>query len=264
MKIGFIGAGNMANAIAFGIIKAGLAKADDIYVSAKTAEKFSVYEKEGIHTTLDNQEVVDHSDVILLAIKPHLYQEVIEKLHINNTNMIFVSIAAGISIANMKNYLGFDAKVVRVMPNTPAKVLEGMSVLSYEAPCTKADYESIAAIFKAVGSIQLIPENLMNEVIALTGSSPAYIYYLIDLMAKKAVLYGFGYEEAVTMAAQSVLGSAKMVLMDQDSPETLKKKVCSKGGTTIAALEKLEDGRMESALDEAMDACTKRAYELGK
>ncbi len=264
MKLGFIGAGNMASAIAFGVNKAGIAPANDIFVSAKTDTHLAPFQKAGMHVGCDNQAVIDNCDVVILAVKPHLYPEVISALQIKNHEAIFVSIAAGVSIAKMKEYLGFNAKVVRVMPNTPAKVLEGMSVMSYEKPCSQEDFEKVSSIFKAVGQVELIDEKLMNEVIALTGSSPAYIYYIIDIMAKKACEYGFSYEAAVRMAAQSVLGSAKMVLTDSDSPEILKRNVCSKGGTTIAALSKMEDGRLSSAIEEGMDACTKRAYELGK
>lgn len=254
----------MANAIAFGVFKANVTSADSIYVSDREEGVLSPYKEAGMNAVCDNQYVADNSDVLIFAIKPHLYAEVIKNLTITKRDTIFVSIAPGISIKNMKEFLGFDAKVVRVMPNTPAKVLTGMTVLAYEEPCTKEDFESVEKIFTAVSRTQLIPENRMNEVISLTSSSPAYIYYLIDLMAKKAVEYGFSYEDAVKMAAQAVMGSAKMVLNDSQSPEVLKKNVCSKGGTTIAALEKLEDGRLSSALSDAMDACTKRAYELGK
>jgi len=264
MKIGLIGAGNMANAIAFGVLKAEGTSADSIYVSDTSEAVLSAYKDAGMNTGCDNQYVADHSDILIFAIKPHLYAEVVRSLTIHNRDTVFVSIAPGISIANMKEFLGFDAKVVRVMPNTPAKVLTGMTVLAYEEPCTKEDFETVEGIFASVSRTQLIPENRMNEVISLTSSSPAYIYYFIDLMAKKATEYGFSYDEAVLMASQAVMGSAKMVLSGDLSPEVLKKNVCSKGGTTIAALEKLEDGRLASALSDAMDACTKRAYELGK
>ena len=264
MKIGLIGAGNMANAIAFGVKRAAVTPASEIYISDKEESILSSYKEAGMNAKWDNQYVADHSDILIFAIKPQFYAEVVTNLNITKKDTVFVSIAPGISIKNMKSFLGFDAKVVRVMPNTPARVLEGMTVLSYENPCSKEDFESVEKIFKAVGRTQLISENRMNEVISLTSSSPAYIYYMIDLMAKKATEYGFDYEDAVKMAAQAVMGSAKMVLADKQSPETLKKNVCSKGGTTIAALEKLEDGRFAKSLSEAMDACTKRAYELGK
>ena len=170
----------------------------------------------------------------------------------------------GISIQKIKELLGFDAKVVRAMPNTPAKVGEGMSVLSFCAPCMEEDYEIAESLFCSVGKVKRIDETKMNEIIAITGSSPAYVYYLIDLMAKKAAEYGFTYEDGANLAAQAVLGSAKMVLVEEEGPDILKARVCSKGGTTLAALEKLEDGRVASALSDAMDACVKRAYELGK
>ena len=264
MKIGFIGAGNMASAIAFGVWKAGIAKAEELYISAKTCKHLGKFEEAGMHTSTDNAFVTGNADVIVLAVKPNVFPEILQGPALWKENALYISVAAGISIQRIKDLLGFDAKVVRAMPNTPAKVGEGMSVLSFAAPCREEDYQIAEAIFASVGKVQRIEEAKMNEVIAVTGSSPAYVYYWIDLMAKKAQEYGFSYEDGTKMAAQAVLGSAKMVLEEKEGPDVLKARVCSKGGTTIAALEKLEDGRVANALSEAMDACVKRAYELGK
>ena len=264
MKIGFIGAGNMAGALAFGAWKSGLAKADELYISAKTREHLGKFEDTGMHVGTDNAFVTEHADVVVLAVKPNVFPEILGHPAFQKRNTLFISVAAGISIQKIKELLGFDAKVVRAMPNTPAKVGEGMSVLSYCEPCREEDYKIAETLFSSVGKVQLIAEAKMNEIIAVTGSSPAYVYYFIDRIAKKAEEYGFSYQDGTKLAAQAVLGSAKMVLEEEEGPDVLKARVCSKGGTTLAALEKLEDGRFSDAISEAMDACVKRAYELGK
>lgn len=254
----------MASALAFGAYQSGLAKAEELYISAKTHEHLGKFESAGMHVSTDNAFVTEHADVIVLAVKPNIFPEILGQPAFQKKNTLFISVAAGISIQKIKELLGFDAKVVRAMPNTPAKVGEGMSVLSFCAPCMEEDYEIAESLFCSVGKVKRIDETKMNEIIAITGSSPAYVYYLIDLMAKKAAEYGFTYEDGANLAAQAVLGSAKMVLVEEEGPDILKARVCSKGGTTLAALEKLEDGRVASALSDAMDACVKRAYELGK
>ena len=265
MKIGFIGGGNMAYAIAGGVVKAGLCDAGDIYVSDPLEASHGKFEELGISADTNNSHAL-WGDIIILAIKPFIYPTALKALAENAKeelkNKVFVSIAAGISVKEIKEYLGFDAKVIRVMPNTPAMVLAGMSVLAEPtAPVDEEEFAAACKIFEAVGEV-VLPEKLMNSVIAVSGSSPAYVYMLIEAMADGAVRDGIARDKAYRLAAQSVLGSAKMVLETGKHPGELKDMVCSPQGTTIAAVAELENAGYRNAILEAMRACTEKANHI--
>lgn len=264
MKLGFIGGGNMAFAIASGVLDAGLYKSSEIYVSDPSEMALAKFREKGIAAETDNQNAL-HGDIVVLAIKPFIYPTALAALAESAgkaalKEKVFVSIAAGVTVEEVKSYLGYDAKVVRVMPNTPAMVLAGMSVLAQEcAPASTEEFDAVKCIFEAIGEVEVLSESLLNSVIAVSGSSPAYIYMLIEAMADGAVRDGIPRDKAYRLAAQSVLGSAKMVLDTGKHPGELKDMVCSPRGTTICAVAELEKAGFRNAILEAMKACTEKS-----
>lgn len=266
MKIGFIGGGNMANAIAGGILSAQLCKPGELYVSDVSLDALEKYEKLGVHTATSIDIVLD-ADILILAVKPFIIPMVLTQLKEQYSDKIkdkvFVSIAAGVPISEIKNHLGFDAKVVRVMPNTPALVGAGMSVLASEfSPVTQDEFDAVRSIFDAVGETEVLSESLLNAVTAVSGSSPAYVYMMIEAMADAAVQGGIARPIAYKLAAQSVLGSAKMVLDTKKHPGELKDMVCSPKGTTIDAVAALEEYGFRNAIIKAMERCTNKANNI--
>ena len=267
MKLGFIGGGNMAYAILSGVLAADLYKNTDIYVSDPNESALEKFKALGVNADVDNKNVLN-ADIIILAIKPFIYPMVLSALasaagEENLKDKVFVSIAAGISTDDVKKYLGFDAKAIRVMPNTPAMVLEGMSVLAQEcAPADEEEFLKVKQIFEAIGKVEVLSEKLLNSVIAVSGSSPAYVYMMIEAMADGAVRDGIPRDKAYKLAAQSVLGSAKMVLESDKHPGELKDMVCSPNGTTIEAVSELEKNGFRNSILEAMRACTEKANSI--
>ena len=240
--IGFIGCGNMASAMIGGIINANLVASTQIICSNKTEDKLTeIHKRYGVLIASNNSEVASKSDVLVLAVKPFAYKKVIEEIRDKVDNeTIIVSIAAGIKIEMIKELFQKDVKVIRVMPNTPALVGEGMSALS---PCPKvvqSDMDLICNIFNSFGKCEVIKEDLMDVVTAVSGSSPAFIFMIIEAMADAAVREGLPREKAYIFASQTVLGSAKMVLETKKHPGELKDMVTSPAGTTIEGIAQLE------------------------
>lgn len=264
MKLTVIGAGNMSTALVDGIVKKGVVPAEDICVTDTDDAKIEKAKSKGLNATKDNTEAAKNADVIIIAVKPNVYPTVVKELSEleNKDEKIFVSIAPGIKIEQIKTWLSFDAKVIRTMPNTPAMVGEGMTVLCYEEPVTEEDYKKVNALFEAVGRVELMSETLLNSVVSVSSSSPAYVYMFIEAMADAAVHDGIPRAVAYELAAQSVLGSAKMVLETGKHPGELKDMVCSPGGTTIRAVQVLEEEGFRSAVIKAMLACTKKANNI--
>ena len=263
IKLGIIGAGNMAFAIASGVLNSALINPENIYVSDKDEKKLDAAKKLGINTSTDNAYVAENADIIILAVKPDIYDVVIKELA-GFTENIYVSIAPGISIGYIKSLFKKDVTVVRCMPNTPALVGLGTTAICRDNRISDRDFKTVYDIFSSFGMCTEIREELMNKVVALNGSSPAYVYLVIDAVAKAAEKEGFNYSDALKMAANTVLGSAKMVLESSDSPEVLCDRVCSKGGTTIEAVKCLKNNNLYEIFEEAMKCCTKRAEELSK
>jgi pyrroline-5-carboxylate reductase len=265
MKLAIIGAGNMASALAGGILENGVLPAIDMTMTDLDKEKLSSFAQRGVNTMTSNVDAAKSADVVLLAVKPNIYPIVLKELAAleekpcDKEKRIYVTIAPGITIRQVKEMLGYDAKVIRTMPNTPAMVGEGMTALCYEAPVSGTEYKNVEKLFRAVGRVQLLDEKLLNSVIGISGSSPAYVYMMIEAMADAGVRDGLPRTVAYQMAAQSVLGTAKMVLETGRHPAELKDMVCSPGGTTIEAVRVLEEKGFRSSLIEAMIACNKRA-----
>ena len=264
MKIGFVGCGNMATAIIKGIIKKQIIKEENIMASAKTKTTLERVQRElGIKVSMDNSEVVKNSDIVVLAVKPQYYQAVIEQIKDTvSDNHIIISIAPGKTLAWLQDCFGKNVKLVRTMPNTPALVGEGMTGACRNEYVTDEDYATVLQILGSFGEVETIPENLMDVCVSVSGSSPAYIYILIEAMADGAVADGMPRAQAYKFAAQSVLGSAKMVLETGKHPGELKDQVCSPGGTTMEAVRVLEEKGFRSSVIEAMKACVRKARGL--
>lgn len=264
--IGFIGSGNMGSAMIGGIIASGLLPASQIIASAKTQATLDRLEESyHISTTLSNVEVANKSAIIFLAVKPFLYESVIKEIRdIVSDEQIIVAIAAGQSIERMESLFAKKVKLIRTMPNTPAMVLEAMSAVSPNENVTSEDLSMILSIMESFGKAEIVPESLMDAVTGVSGSSPAYVYMFIEAMADAAVNDGMPRAQAYKFAAQSVLGAAKMVLETGKHPGQLKDAVCSPGGTTIAAVAKLEEGGLRSTVIRAQNACTAKSKDMSK
>jgi len=262
--IGFIGSGNMASAMMEGVIRAKLVDNKNIIASDKSEQALKTVEKKlGIVTTLDNKEVAKKADILILAIKPHHFEKVLQEIKENvKENSIVVSVGAGISLDFLKKNLKEGTKFIKTMPNTPSLVGEGMSAASLGENVSEEEVEEALEIFRSFGEIDVIDEKLMDGFTALCGSSPAYIYMLIEAMGDAGVKEGIPRALAYKMAAQSVLGSAKMVLETGEHPGTLKDNVCSPGGTTIEAVVSLEEGGFRSSIMKAMRLCAQKSESM--
>ena len=260
MKIGFIGCGNMAGAMIRGILKSGMVNGQEIMASAKSeATRARIREDLKIQEG-SNKEVAAFADVLFLAVKPQYYEEVIREVRDDvRAETVIVTIAPGKTLAWLSEQFGGERKIVRTMPNTPAMVGEGMSGLCPNELITEADLSVVKDLFCAFGKAEVVAEHLLDVVTSVAGSSPAYIFMIIEAMADGAVADGMPRAQAYEFAAQAVLGSAKMVLETGMHPGALKDMVCSPGGTTIEAVRVLEDKGLRSALIEAEKACVRKA-----
>lgn len=266
IKVGFIGTGFMGMPMVKSIVGTGLVKPENVYVYDLDIKKAELLkEKTGVNIASSGSDAVEKSDIIMLAIKPNVVKAALEPCKASfNKKKVLVSIAAGIPINTFKGILGQDFKVVRVMPNQPVLVGQGMTLVSFDDKVGQEDKSNVLEIFKCMGMVEELDEKLMSEVIALTSSSPAYVFMMIEAMADAAVLSGIPRAIAYKLASQAVLGSAKMVLETGKHPAELKDQVCSPAGTTIEAVKALEQKGFRSAIIDAMAECTERARELGK
>ena len=262
--IGFIGSGNMGGAMIGGILKAGLVEKEDIYVSdISDASLLKIKETYGVNITKDNKEAARKSDILVLSVKPHFYSLVISEIKdVVKEDVIIVVIAAGQSIEKVSKEFGREMKVAKVMPNTPALVGEGMAAFAPSSNLSEEEISEITTILNSFGKSEIVPESMMDAVTAVSGSSPAYVYMFIEAMADAAVVEGMPRAQAYKFAAQSVLGAAKMVLDTGKHPGELKDMVCSPGGTTIAAVAKLEETGLRNSVMQGMKACADRSREM--
>ncbi|WP_320047525.1 pyrroline-5-carboxylate reductase [uncultured Ilyobacter sp.] len=265
-KIGFIGCGNMGEAILGGILSSGILKSDNIWVSELSKTRLDeLSEKYGVNTTTDGKEVVKNSDIFIIAVKPNIYPAVLEDIKelVDSTKTV-VTIAAGVTIASVENIIGSDKRIIRTMPNTPALVGEGMTSISPNGMVSIEELEEIKIIFGSFGKSEILSEYLIDSVIGVSGSSPAYVFMFIEALADGAVLQGMPRDKAYKFAAQSVLGSAKMVLETGKHPGVLKDAVCSPGGTTIEAVKVLEEEGFRKAVIKAVEACAEKSKKMSK
>ncbi len=264
MKLGFIGGGNMGSAMMGGIIAGGLCDKKDVMVSDKFQGSLDRLSADlGINTTTDNKAVVEFADIIFLAIKPQMLADVVEEIKsLDFSNKLIVSIVAGQSIEKILGLFGKKLKLVRVMPNTPALVGEGMAGLSPNELVSDEEAELVKKLFESFGKAEIVPEKLQDAVCGISGSSPAYVFMFIEAMADGAVAEGMPRAQAYKFAAQAVLGSAKMVLETGKHPGELKDAVCSPGGTTIEAVAALEQAGFRSAVIDAERICIDKSRSL--
>lgn len=262
-KIGFIGCGNMASAMIGGIVRRNILKPQEIIASNRSEGKLKAIREEcGIDVTLDNLAVASEAEMIVLAVKPIFYEQVIKEIKKDvKKSQIIITIAPGIDMDRIRYLFGQEMKIVRTMPNTPAMVCEGMTAACYNEAVSEEEIQEVCKILDGFGKTELIPEHLMDAVVAVSGSSPAYIYMLIEAMADAAVAQGMQRAQAYRFASQAVLGSAKMVLETGKHPGELKDMVCSPGGTTIAAVMELEKTGFRSSIMEAMRVCAEKCRE---
>jgi pyrroline-5-carboxylate reductase len=263
MKLGFIGAGNMAQAMIGGVLGSGLLQKDDIIASAATQNTIEKVQKQyGIRTTLNNREAAG-ADIVFLAVKPAYCGQVIEEIKDTvSEQQIIVSIAAGKTMAWLEEKFGGKKKIIRTMPNTPALVGEGITAVCPNDNISTEELQSVCKILESFGRAEVIQESMMDAVIAVSGSSPAYVFLFIEAMADAAVAEGMPRATAYQFAAQSVLGSARMVLETGKHPGELKDMVCSPAGTTIEAVRVLEREGLRGSVMECMRACADKSRNM--
>ena len=264
-RIGFIGAGKMAQAMIAGILKSKTIIRENIMASAVSEKTIAnIKQTYGVTTTTNNKDVAKFADILILAVKPDIHVHVIEDIrNMINQNVIIVTIAAGITLADIERAFGLQVKVVRTMPNTPSVVGEGMSVICPNNRLSEKEISEIELLFQSFGKTERLEEKLMDAVPSISGSSPAYVYMLIEAMADGGVRQGIPRNIAYRLAAQAVLGAAKMVHETGIHPAALKDDVCTPGGATIEAVAVLEDKKFRGSILAAMESCTSKVKSLG-
>ena len=264
MKLGFIGCGNMANAMMGGIIRNGIFKSEEIVASDVSTSALERAERNlGIRTVKNNAETARTAQTVVLSVKPQFYQEVIDSIKNDcGQDKLILTIAPGKTLEWLGKAFGRPMHIVRTMPNTPAMVGAGITAVSPNESVTKEELDRTLKILSGFGIAEVIPERLMDAVVSVSSSSPAYVFMMIEAMADAAVADGMPRAQAYTFAAQAVMGSAKMVLETGKHPAELKDMVCSPAGTTIEAVRVLEEKGFRGCLMDAMKACTKKAKSL--
>lgn len=264
-KIGFIGAGNMGGAILGGILNSKIIDNNHIIASAKSDRTIEKIKRDyNVNVTKNSKEVVEFSDLIVIGVKPEIYDEILEEIKDLIDDKIIITIAAGKTIEAMEQIIGDDKKIVRTMPNTPSLVGEGMTSLSPNKNISEEELDFVKSIFDSLGKSEVVKEDLIHAVIGASGSSTAYAFMFIEAIADGAVRAGMPRDKAYTFAAQGVLGAAKMVLDTEKHPGELKDMVCSPGGTTIEAVKVLEEEKFRGAVLKAIDSCIKKSIEMSK
>ncbi len=264
MKLGVIGLGNMATAMISGIIKAGIVAPQDITGSdANTAQTDKAEAALGIRTCASNEEAMKGSDYVIIAVKPQVYEAVLPEIKAAlQKDQVVISIAPGKTLSYLEEKLGKNAKIVRIMPNTPALVGEGCTGVCRNKNVPEDDFPVVMKMLSSFGKAYEVSEHAMDAVVAVSGSSPAYVFMLIEAMADGAVAEGLDRATAIRMAAQAVLGSAKMVLETGKHPGELKDMVCSPAGTTIEAVAVLEEAGFRGSVMDAMSACAEKSRKI--
>lgn len=264
--IGFLGSGQMAGALAAGWSRAGLLDpAKSLAADPVPAARENFTRSTGIRTSAANRDVVQACDVIVVAVKPQVIASVLADIHPHlRPRHLVLSIAAGITLKTLSQLLGESTRLIRVMPNTPCLVCASASAYAAGPVATPDDIALAGNLFGSVGKAFPLPEHLLDAVTGLSGSGPAFVYVVIEALADGGVKVGLPRDVALALAAQTVLGSARMVLETQQHPAALKDAVASPGGTTIAGLHALEQAGLRAALMNAVEAATLRSKELGQ
>ena len=265
-KIGFIGAGNMATALISGLINSNFSPTKIIASSPEKEHLQKLSEAFKINTCNDNQEIINKADIIILAVKPNIIEEVINeiKISIKQKNILLISIAAGIKIEKIETLLGADQRIIRAMPNTPASIMEGVTALCSNNSALSEDVAKARILFECAGKVTEINETNIDIFTALIGSGPAYIFYLIEAMLESSKNLKLPEEEKVNLISAMIAGSANLAKNSPDSPEMLRKKVTSPGGVTQKAIEEFEKYGMKEIIKKCMDEAEKKSIELGE
>ncbi|KFA93236.1 pyrroline-5-carboxylate reductase [Archangium violaceum] len=264
--IAFLGAGNMAEALIKGLLRAGNAKPGSLIATGRRKERLETLERTyGVRTTQDNLAAVREADVVVLSVKPQALDKVLVQVATAvDPHKLIISVAAGVPIAAMERRLGAGARIIRTMPNTPSLVGMGACALSPGEHASEEDLAVATRIFQSVGTTTVVDENLLDAVTGLSGSGPAYIFLIIEALSDAGVKVGLPRYTALKLAAQTVLGSAQLLIETGAHPGQLKDQVTSPGGTAIAGLHTLEAGGLRTTLINAVEAATRRARELGE
>jgi pyrroline-5-carboxylate reductase len=266
IRVGFLGAGRMATALAKGFVAAQFTSTGAIVASDPLPAARDAFSRtSGCRSAMSNVEVVRAADILVLAVKPGHVAEVLTEIRGEvQPQHLVISIAAGVSLKTLVASLGSQARLARVMPNAPCLVGAGASAYALGGSATAEDGQLVSRLLSTVGIAIELPENLLDAVTGLSGSGPAYVYQVIEALSDGGVLVGLPRDVATRLASQTVLGAAQMVVQTGDSPAALKDAVASPGGTTIAGLHALESGGLRAALMNAVKAATLRSRELGE
>jgi len=263
--IAFIGAGNMAEAIARGIFNAGVYKPSDILAADPSADRQRLFNDLNIRCVTDPAEIVPQADIVILATKPFVLADVLRQLKPQlKSDVLIISIAAGISAKFIGDTLGGNRRVIRVMPNTPMLVGKGMSALAGGRFATEDDLIVAERIFAAAGKTLRVEESAMDAVTAVSGSGPAYVFFLTEAMAKAGVTLGLTEQQASQLARETVIGAAALLERSKDAPDELRRKVTTPNGTTHAAIESMQKQNFADIITQALTAAAKRSKEMGK
>ncbi len=266
LTIGFLGAGKMATALAKGFIQAGLTTPRQVIASDPIESAREYFSKEtGASATTSNSEVAQFANILVLAVKPGNVNELLQEIRgMFTEKQLLISIAAGVTIATLEGALSDRARVIRVMPNTPALIGSSATAFALGTAAKSEDARLVEKLFSAVGIAFQLKESLLNAVTGLSGSGPAYVYLMIEALSDGGVASGLPRDVATKLAAQTVLGSAQMVLETGQHPAVLKEMVTSPGGTTIEGLHELEKGKVRGAFINAVRAATEKSKKLGQ
>lgn len=263
--VGFIGAGNMAEALIKGIIESGICESSNIWASDISVERGnSLTNRYNINFLKDNRELVAKADYVVYAVKPFLIEQILAEVSpVVKEGQVHISIAAGVSIEQIEEKLPENTPVIRVMPNTPCLIGTGASAYALGKTVNPQQEQALKKILESTGVSVKVSEQLLNAVTGLSGSGPAYAFLIIEALADAGVKNGLPRDTALLLAAQTVMGSARMVLETGEHPAKLKDMVTTPGGTTIAGVHVLENGRLRGVLIDAVTAAADRAGELG-
>jgi pyrroline-5-carboxylate reductase len=264
-RLGFLGAGNMSGALIKGLLHAKVMAPERILASDAKADHLEhLHKAHGIRTTTNNHELVRESDVVVLGVKPQVIDKVLTEIGADiRGDQLVISVAAGVPIDALEARLPSGSRIVRSMPNTPATVQAGATAIAGGAHAREEDLRVARELFEAVGRVVVLDEALLDAVTGLSGSGPAYVMLIIEALADGGVKVGLHRDTALLLAAQTVYGSAQLLLETGEHPGRLKDMVTSPGGTAIAGLHTLESGALRKTLIDAVEAATRRAAELG-
>jgi pyrroline-5-carboxylate reductase len=263
--IAFLGAGNMAEALVKGLLRAKVAEAREIICSDRNPARAELTQRYGVRFTSSNREAAEVADLVVLSVKPQIMNKLLDEVApVLDQKKLVISIAAGVPIAAIERKVGHGVRIVRTMPNTPALVGAGATALTAGEHATEEDLQQARALFDAIGRTVIVDEPQLDAVTGLSGSGPAYIFLVIEALSDAGVKMGLARATAQELAAQTVLGSAKLLIETGEHPGRLKDQVTSPGGTAIAGLHTLEAGGLRTTLMNAVEAATNRSIELGK